>query len=127
LTTAPEVEPDPPAARPRRNFTDAEKHAIVLETERPGVTVSQVARDRGIAPSILFRWRAERGFGKGRTADERGICDADAAAVLQNILPIPPGAVAVDLADGRRVFAPPGSDPEAVRQYVAQREEDARC
>src|SRR5215470_4113443 len=57
LTTAPELEPAPPAARPRRNFTDAERHAIVLETERPGVTVSQVARAHGIAPSILFRWR----------------------------------------------------------------------
>jgi hypothetical protein len=136
LTTAPELEPAPPAARPRRNFTDAEKHAVVLETERPGVTVSQVARAHGIAPSILFRWRAALGFGKGksanlvavRVADERGVCDADtAAAVLQNVLPIPPGAVAVELADGRRVFASPGSDPEAVRQYLAQRGEDVGC
>jgi Transposase len=136
LTTAPELEPSPPAARSRRNFTDAEKHAVVLETERPGATVSQVARDHGIAPSILFRWRAERGFGKGRTAnlvavriaDERGVCDAGAtAAVLQNVLPIPSGAMAVELADGRRVFASPGSDPDAVRQYIAQREENARC
>jgi hypothetical protein len=135
LTTAPELEPAPPAAR-RRNFTDAEKHAVVLETEQPGVTVSQVARAHGIAPSILFRWRAALGFGKDRTAslvavriaDERGICDADAAAaVLQNVLPIPPGAVAVELADGRRVFAPPGSDPEAVRQHIAKRQEDAGC
>jgi hypothetical protein len=133
LTTAPELEPAPPAARPRRNFTDAEKHAIVLETEQPGVTVSQVARAHGIAPSVLFRWRAALGFGKDRTAslvavriaDERGICDA--TAVLQNVLPIPPGAVAVELADGRRVFAPPGSDPEAVRRYIVQQEESAKC
>jgi transposase-like protein len=132
----PELEPAPPAARPRRNFTDAEKHAIVLETERPGMTVSQVARDHRIAPSILFRWRTALGFGKGKSASlvavriagERGICDADAAAaVLQNVLPIPPGAVTVELADGRRVFAPPGRDPEAVRQHIAKRQEDAAC
>jgi hypothetical protein len=136
LTTAPELEPAPPATRSRRNFTDAEKHAIVLETERPRATVSQVARDHGIAPSILFRWRAALGFSKAksanlvavRIADERGICDADAAAsVLQDILQIPPGVVAVELADGRRVFASPGSDPEAVRQYIAQREENVEC
>jgi protein-tyrosine phosphatase len=56
----------------------------------------------------LFRWRAERGLGKSRTAsliavriaDERGICNAD--AVLQNVLPIPPGAVTVELADSGR-------------------------
>jgi transposase-like protein len=136
LTAPPEPEPSPSRTRPRRSFTDAEKHAIVLETERPGATVSQVARDHGIVTSVLFRWRAQRGLGKGKTsslvavriADERGVCDADAtAAVLQNVLPIPPDAVAVELADGRCVFAPAGSDPEAVRQYIAEREEDARC
>jgi transposase-like protein len=136
LTAAPVPEPPPPGPRLRRSFTDAEKRAIVLETEQAGATVSQVARAHGILPSVLFRWRAQRGLGKGKTAslvavrivDERGVCDADAtAAVLQNVLPIPPGAVAVELADGRRVFAPPGSDPEAVRQYIAEQEEDARC
>jgi transposase-like protein len=136
LTAALAPERPPPGPKPRRSFTDAEKRAIVLETERPGVTVSQVARDHGIVTSVLFRWRAERGLGKRRTAnlvgvriaDERGVCDASAAAaVLRDILPVPPGAVAVELADGRRVFAPPGSDPEAVRQYIAQREEDMRC
>ena len=30
--------------------------------------------------------------------------------VLQNLLPAPPGVLAVELADGRRVFAPAGSD-----------------
>jgi len=47
--------------------------------------------------------------------------------MLQNVLQIPPGAVAVELADGRRVLAPPGSDPEAVRQYIARREDEAGC
>jgi hypothetical protein len=42
--------------------------------------------------------------------------------VLQNLLPAPPGAIAVELPDGRRVFAPAGSDPESVRQYIANRE-----
>jgi len=136
LTTTPAPDSSPPARKQRRSFTDAEKHAIVLETEQRGATVSQVARAHGLVTSVLFRWRAELGFGKSkadnlvavRIADERGICDADsAAAVLQNVLPIPPGAVAVELADGRRVFAPPGSDPEAVRQHIAKRQEDAGC
>jgi transposase-like protein len=136
LTAASAPEPEPPGPSQRRSFTDAEKHAIVLETEELGATVSQVARAHGIVPSMLFRWRAARGFGKDRTAslaavriaDERGACDAAAAAaVLQNVLPIPPGAVAVELADGRRVFASPGSDPETVRQYLAQRKEDVGC
>jgi transposase-like protein len=137
LTTAPAADP-PTSGRKRRSFTDAEKRAIVLEAEQPGATVSQVACTHRIVTSVLFRWRAELGFGRGkpttlaavRIADEqrRGTDDASAeVVVLQEMLPIPPGAIAVELADGRRVFAPAGSDPEAVRRYVAEREENARC
>jgi transposase-like protein len=137
LTTAPAADP-PTSGRKRRSFTDAEKRAIVLEAEQPGATVSQVARTHRIVTSVLFRWRAELGFGRGkpttlaavRIADEqrRGTDDASAElVVLQEMLPVPPGAMAVELADGRRVFALAGSDPEAVRQYVAEREENARC
>ncbi len=138
LTTAPAADPPPFAHKRRRSFTDAEKRTIVLETEQPGATVSQVARTHGIVASVVFRWRAELGLGRGkpanlaavRIADEqrRGTRDAGpGVAILQEMLPIPPGAIAVELADGRRVFAPAGSDPEAVRRYVAEREEKARC
>jgi transposase-like protein len=109
----------------------------VLETERPGATVSQVARAHRIVTSVLFRWRAELGFGRGKPVKlaavrivdepENGKRDAHAElVVVPDILPIPADAVAVELADGRRVFAPAGSDPEAVRRYVNERE-NARC
>jgi transposase-like protein len=132
VLTAP-VPPDPAhdSCSNRRSFTDAEKLAIVMEAEEPGVSAAAVCRRHNIATSMIFRWRAQFGFGKStalaavRIADEQGV--RDAAAVLQDVLQIPPGAVAIELADGRRVFAPPGSDPEAVRQHLAQREEDAGC
>jgi len=122
----------------RRRFTHAAKLAIVMEAEQPGVSAAAVCRRHDIATSMIFRWRAELGFGRGkpanlaavRVADEqhRGRHDAGAeAVVLQEMLPIPPGAIAVELADGRRVFAPAGSDPEAVRRYIAEQEEKARC
>ena len=41
----------------RRRFSAAEKQRIVEDTYQPGVTLSQVARAHGIAPSLLFRWR----------------------------------------------------------------------
>ena len=137
LTTAPTAEPTASERKHRRRFTDEEKLAIVLETERPGATVSQVARAHRIVTSVLFRWRVELGFGRGkpiklaavRIVDEprngRRSTNAE-LVVLPDILPVPPDAVAVDLADGRRVFAPAGSDPEAVRRYVTERE-NARC
>jgi hypothetical protein len=109
-----------------------------MEAEQPGVSAAAVCRRHNIATSMIFRWRVQFGFGSGkpttlaavRIADELRHSNGDAGAdtvVLQDILPIPPGAVAVELADGRRVFAPPGSDPEDVRRYIAEREENAEC
>jgi hypothetical protein len=107
---------------------------------RPGaVSPRPINSRRGSLPAAQHRNQYDLplarqfGFGKDKVsnliavqiADERGDCDTD--AVLQNVLPISSGAVAADPADGRRVLAPPGSDPEVVRHTIAQREEDARC
>ena len=41
----------------RRRWPLAEKLRIVEESSRPGMSVSYVARQYGVAPSLLFRWR----------------------------------------------------------------------
>jgi transposase-like protein len=138
LTDATGVDPARDGRSNRRRFTDAEKLAIVMEAEQPGVSAAAVCRRHNIATSMIFRWRVQFGVDRDkagklaavRLADEqhRGTPDAGPQlVVLQDMLPIPPGAIAVELADGRRVFAPAGSDREAVRRYVAEREEKARC
>jgi transposase len=43
--------------RRRRRWSAKDKAAIVQETYAPGASVSLVARQHGIAPSQLFRWR----------------------------------------------------------------------
>lgn len=117
----------------RRSFTDDEKRAIVLETLRPGATVSQVARAHCIVTSMVFRWRVQFGFAGDdsakltpvRMADaqhEGQLSDSVTPAMLHNLLPVPDGMVAVDLPDGRRVFAPCDADPEQVRAQVAAME-----
>ncbi|GAA0572272.1 hypothetical protein GCM10009416_08630 [Craurococcus roseus] len=56
----------------RRRYTAAEKVRLVEAAARPGMTVSAVARLRGVSPSLLFGWRrlmAEGGFEAVR-ADE---------------------------------------------------------
>src|SRR5882757_1429112 len=68
LTTVPTADLSPPDRKPRRVFTEEEKLAIVLETEKPDATVSQVAREHRIVTSMMFRWRANLGFGKGKPA-----------------------------------------------------------
>jgi transposase-like protein len=116
----------------RRNFTLAEKYAIVMEAEQPGVSAAAVCRRHNIATSMIFRWRIQFGVRQQERSElaavrisdgEGGTTPAAAAELLdlQNISPVPDGMKAVDLADGRRVFAPADSDPEAIRRYVAER------
>ena len=105
----------------------------MLECEQPGNSVSAVAPAHGLATSALFRWRADLGYGRNAKAQlasvvvpgeqSTGKTKADPATlVLRDLLPVPKGMTAIDLPDGRRVFAPGASDPDAVRRYVAERE-----
>lgn len=41
----------------RRRWPLAEKLRIVEESSQPGMSVSYVARQYGVAPTLLFRWR----------------------------------------------------------------------
>ncbi|SMX56512.1 protein of unknown function (transposase fragment) [Bradyrhizobium sp. ORS 285] len=45
-----------------------------------------------------------------------------AAGALRDLVRPPEGMVAVDLVDGRRVFAPAGSDPDAERGQIESKE-----
>lgn len=129
LTTPPVDDPETPARPTRRSFSAEEKLAIVLEVDRTGETVSSVARRHRIVTSVLFRWRAELGLGKPKRSRLARVELANEASgapspplVLHDLLQPPHGMVAVELPDGRRVFAPADADPDVVRQHVTDRE-----
>ncbi|MPZ41772.1 MAG: transposase [Rhizobiales bacterium] len=129
LTGVPSVDPPQDERSNRRSFTDEDKLAIVMETEQPGVSVAEVCRRHGIVTSMVFRWRVQFGFAQKKRAKLAPVAvtgDGDAASstavVLRDLLQPSDGMMAVDLPDGRRVFAPEGSDPETVRRHVADRE-----
>jgi transposase len=44
-------------AETRRQWSEAEKQAIIAEAARPDANISAVARRHGIRPNLLFRWR----------------------------------------------------------------------
>jgi hypothetical protein len=113
----------------RRSFTDEEKLAIVMEAEQPGVSVAAVCRHHDIATSMVFRWRIQFGFGPDERARLAAVNVIDkrpgaspTPVVLHDLLRPADGMTTVELGDGRRVFAPEGSDPETVRRHVADRE-----
>ena len=55
----------------RRRWTVAEKLRIVEESLQPGPSISYVARQHGVAPNLLFRWRKlmREGGGEAIRAD----------------------------------------------------------
>ncbi|WP_249164412.1 IS66-like element accessory protein TnpA [Bradyrhizobium jicamae] len=121
LTAAEIRDPAAPAAPIRRFFSDEEKLAIARETEQPGAKVSAVARKHGIVAGLLFRWRVQFGIGQKKRAEFAPVAlldDAGPARLPRDLVQPPAGMVAVDLADRRRVFAPIGSDPDAVRAQI---------
>lgn len=124
LSTRDLTEASPPQSDGRSNrrwFSDGEKLAIVLESERPGVTISAVARAHDLATSALFRWRAQFGYGAGQ-ARLATVALADGAATLTDLLRAPDSMRAVELPDGRRVFAPADADAATVIAHVLGQE-----
>ncbi|MFS8036708.1 IS66 family insertion sequence element accessory protein TnpA [Xanthobacter sp. AM11] len=126
LLTAPSKgESEAPRQPIRRVFSDEEKRAIALESDQAGVSVSSVARKHGIVTGLLFRLRVQFGVAQKKRAKLAPVAldeGTPAARVLQDLMQRPDGMIAVELADGRRVFAPVGSDPDAVRAHVERGE-----
>jgi len=113
----------------RRRFSDEQKQVIVQETEEPGVSVSRVCRRHGVATSMVFRWRAEFGLTARKAPRLATVAftdgtakDVPALAALRDLVQPPDGMMAIHLDDGRRVFAPTGSNPAAVKQQFAGKE-----
>ena len=68
LTAARKDDPPPPRQPVRRFFSDEQKHAIALESDKPGTSVSSVARKHGLVNGMLFRWRVEFGIAQKKPA-----------------------------------------------------------
>ena len=43
----------------RRKYTSGFKREAVLQTQNPGVSCTQVARELGINPNVIGRWKRE--------------------------------------------------------------------
>lgn len=113
----------------RRRFSDEQKRTIVQETEKPGVSVAQVCRRHGVATSMVFRWRVEFGLTARKASQLATVALADdteneppALAALRDLVRPPDGMMAIELHDGRRVFAPAGSKPDVVKRQFAKGE-----
>ena len=113
----------------RRRFSDEQKRAMVQEMEKPGVSVAESCRRHGIATSQLFRWRIQFGLTARKAPQLATVALADSAtnevpalAALRDLVRPPDGMAAIELDDGRRVFAPADSSPAEVKRQFAGKE-----
>jgi hypothetical protein len=74
-----------------------------------------------------FRWRVEFGLTARKAPQLATVSLADGAAneppalaALRNLVRPPGGMMAIELEDGRRVFAPAGSTPAEVKRQLAK-------
>jgi transposase len=70
---------DPPRPGRRRTYSTADKQRILAEVAEPGNSVSSVARQYGVSPSVVFRWRrlAEEGGRQGLDSNEPVVPESD--------------------------------------------------
>jgi len=123
----------------RRRWSEEEKLHLVEEACRPGRSVSQVARQRGINPSQLFTWRRQA-RAKGLVRDmrpEAGVAPAltftpvkvveePAAAVKEDVRPARrrtpsrgSAAIEIELKSGERMRVEVPADVDLVAGIVA--------
>ena len=106
----------------RRRWSLQDKLQIVEETMQPGVTVTEVARRHGLAPSVVFTWR--RLVREGRLGDAGpAFMPVKITPVLGQTTPIasPPrrtGLIEIVLGRGRRIRVDREVDADALRRVL---------
>jgi transposase len=71
----------------RRRFTTEQKLAIVAESMQPGMSMSYVARQHGLLPSLVFRWRRlmSEGGREAIRADDEVVPAAEARRLEERV------------------------------------------
>jgi transposase len=63
----------------RRRFSAEEKRRLLELSDQPGESISSVARQYGVAPSLMFKWRRllEQGAQASLEADEPTVAESE--------------------------------------------------
>jgi transposase len=116
---------------PRREYTPAERAAVLTEVAMPGARVLLVAQRYGVSPSLVYRWRREAAGRPARQARPRTPrfvpLLVEGNGVPQDPVVQPDGAIQdagadrieVVLCNGRLLRVGAGADATAVARLAA--------
>lgn len=85
-------------ARPRRKHSPEFKAEVIQACKQPGASISSVARERGLNPSLVRHWLAGR-------VSRNGAVQKSAPSAQHAATPSAPGFVAVRFEDRHRAAA----------------------
>lgn len=105
----------------RRSYGDDEKVRLVEGAFAPGVKVAEFARQRGVDPSLLYRWRRQMsGHVMGPpTFTPLAVFDGGDAAAATVTARVGSGTVEVEFASGVRVRVSGAADRGAISAVIA--------
>lgn len=107
-------------AETRRRWSREEKLAIVKEACEPCANVSAVAREHGVKPSLLYRWKKQFGGGTepslvlvkiSKPAEKESDCTSASSRPTDCI-------VEVGLGNGRTIRVPVDIEGSALRRII---------
>jgi transposase len=97
----------------RRRWSSAEKERLVVASLEPGASVSALAREAGLHPTQLYRWRrqlcarhdAAPGFAPVQIVSEPAVAGLPASLASSTSPPTdaPMGVIEIELASGTRL------------------------
>jgi transposase-like protein len=105
-------------ARTRRRWPESQKLQIVRESHRPGAVLFEIARENGLHPSLLTKWRAQHRDGMlGTVSDAGGAArllpvqvstGSMPSGLVRSTSPVESaarlGAIEVEFSSGRRLY-----------------------
>jgi transposase len=100
----------------RRRWSSAEKERLVAASLAPGAVVSALAREAGLHPSQLYKWRRLLCARQGAASRFTPVIIGETAAPG---LPAPVGVIEIELADGTRLRITGAVDAATVSAAVA--------
>ncbi len=111
----------------RRSYSEEEKHRLVAGAFQPGVTVVDYARQQGLCPSLLHRWRRQA---RRRSAAEPSsapvatfvpvtvVTGDEATAPVCSLPGGRSGLIEIDLGGGRCLRVDREVDADALRRVL---------
>ncbi len=105
----------------RRRYDAEEKARLVARAFAPGVSVTTFARERGVDPSLLYRWRRQMGASSAASVTfARALVTPDGSRTAS--AGAPAARIEIVLCSGRKVFVSETVDEAALARIIAAAE-----